>query len=148
MKITKDTKMEFDELSRNVIGCADRGSRNLGPGLLESTYRPRLACELSHSGIRFHMELPTACSLQRHGAGPKCYFRFIRRRFLPTCDSPKFRLGCLSISTLQNCRTTSNVRPVKVFVLFVSFAADYFVTGPSGRMTLPKTSLSTWARPA
>lgn len=32
--------------------------RNLGPGLLESTYRQCLACELSESGISFQMELP------------------------------------------------------------------------------------------
>jgi hypothetical protein len=50
--------MEFDELSRKVIGCAIEVHRNLGPGLLESTYRQCLACELSHAGIAFQMELP------------------------------------------------------------------------------------------
>ena len=50
--------MEFDQLSRNVIGCAIDVHRNLGPGLLESTYRQCLACELSHTGISFQMELP------------------------------------------------------------------------------------------
>ena len=50
--------MEFDELSRNVIGCALEVHRNLGPGLLESTYRQCLACELSHAGILFQMEVP------------------------------------------------------------------------------------------
>ena len=50
--------MEFDELSRKVIGCAIEVHRNLGPGLLESTYCQRLACELSHAGIPFQMELP------------------------------------------------------------------------------------------
>ena len=50
--------MEFDELSRKVIGCALEVHRNLGPGLLESTYRQCLACELSHGGIPFQMELP------------------------------------------------------------------------------------------
>src|SRR5882724_6623059 len=49
--------MEFDELSRSVIGCALEVHRNLGPGLLESTYRQRLACELSHAGILFQMEV-------------------------------------------------------------------------------------------
>ena len=34
--------MEFDELSRRVIGCAIEVHRELGPGLLESTYEPRL----------------------------------------------------------------------------------------------------------
>ncbi len=50
--------MEFDELSRSVIGCALEVHRNLGPGLLESTYRQCLACELSHAGILFQMEAP------------------------------------------------------------------------------------------
>jgi GxxExxY protein len=50
--------MEFDELSRSVIGCAIEVHRNLGPGLLESTYRQCLACELSHAGVSFQMELP------------------------------------------------------------------------------------------
>jgi len=57
-KITKENKMEFDQLSRNVIGCALEGHRNLGPGLFESTYQQCLACELSHTGIPFQMELP------------------------------------------------------------------------------------------
>ena len=50
--------MEFDELSRNVIGCAIEVHRALGPGLLESTYRQCLACELSQAAIPFQMELP------------------------------------------------------------------------------------------
>jgi GxxExxY protein len=49
--------MEFDELSRSVIGCALEVHRNLGPGLLESTYRQCLACELSHAGILFQVEV-------------------------------------------------------------------------------------------
>jgi GxxExxY protein len=50
--------MEFDELSRRVIGCAIELHRNLGPGLLESTYRQCLACELSRAGLSFQMEVP------------------------------------------------------------------------------------------
>ena len=50
--------MEVDELSRSVIGCAIEVRRNLGPGLLESTYRQCLACELSHAEIAFQMEVP------------------------------------------------------------------------------------------
>ncbi|PYJ15090.1 MAG: GxxExxY protein [Verrucomicrobia bacterium] len=50
--------MEFDELSRTVIGCAIEVHRNLGPGLLESTYRQCLAYELSHAGLSFQMEVP------------------------------------------------------------------------------------------
>ena len=50
--------MEFDELSQKMIGRAIEVHRNLGPGLLESTYRQCLACELSHAGIPFQMEVP------------------------------------------------------------------------------------------
>lgn len=50
--------MEFDELSRSVIGWAIEVHRTLGPGLLESTYRQCLACELSHAQITFQMEVP------------------------------------------------------------------------------------------
>jgi GxxExxY protein len=50
--------MEFDELSRSVIGCAIEVHRALGPGLLESTYRQCLAYELSHAQIPFQMEMP------------------------------------------------------------------------------------------
>jgi GxxExxY protein len=50
--------MEFDELLRSVIGCAIEVHRNLGPGLMESTYRQCLACELSHAEIAFQMEVP------------------------------------------------------------------------------------------
>jgi len=50
--------MEFDRLSRTVIGCAIEVHQQLGPGLLESTYRQCLACELSHAAIPFQMEMP------------------------------------------------------------------------------------------
>ena len=50
--------MEFDELSRQIIGCALEVHRNIGPDLLESTYRQCLACELSHAKIPFQMEVP------------------------------------------------------------------------------------------
>ena len=45
--------MEFDQSSRSAIEM----HRNLGPGLLESTYRQCLAYELSHAGIPFQMEV-------------------------------------------------------------------------------------------
>jgi len=52
--------MEFDELSNKVIGCVIEVHRNLGPGLLESTYEQCLAAEFSDQGIPFRLqaELP------------------------------------------------------------------------------------------
>jgi GxxExxY protein len=50
--------MEFDDLSRHVIGCAIEVHRTLGPGLLESTYETCLAHELSLAGIPFATQVP------------------------------------------------------------------------------------------
>ena len=50
--------MEFDELSNRVIGCAIEIHRELGPGLLESTYEQCLAHELKLNGIAFRLQHP------------------------------------------------------------------------------------------
>ncbi|MDP6439363.1 MAG: GxxExxY protein [Candidatus Brocadiia bacterium] len=50
--------MQFDELSRKVIGCALEVHRNLGAGLLESTYEQCLAHELSLARIPFKVQVP------------------------------------------------------------------------------------------
>jgi GxxExxY protein len=52
--------MNFDDLSNKVIGCALNVHRELGPGLLESTYEQCLCYELSKAGIQFERqkELP------------------------------------------------------------------------------------------
>ena len=48
--------MEFDELSNQVIGCALEVHRNLGPGLLESTYEQCLAYEMKTAGMAFKLQ--------------------------------------------------------------------------------------------
>ncbi len=50
--------MEFEELSNRVIGCALTVHRELGPGLLESTYEQCLAHELKLNGIVFKLQYP------------------------------------------------------------------------------------------
>src|SRR5262245_65983156 len=50
--------MEFDELSRRVIGCAIEVHRALGPGLLESTYQQCLARELDLAQLPFKLQWP------------------------------------------------------------------------------------------
>ena len=48
--------MKFDKLSSRVIGCAIEVHKNLGPGLLESTYEYCLAHELKTSRIPFKLQ--------------------------------------------------------------------------------------------
>src|SRR6056297_2947798 len=50
--------MEFSELSNRVIGCAIEVHRELGPGLLESTYEQCLAHELKLNNIDFRAQHP------------------------------------------------------------------------------------------
>ena len=50
--------MKFDKLSNNVIGCAIEVHRELGPGLLESSYEQCLARELSIADISFEIQTP------------------------------------------------------------------------------------------
>lgn len=52
--------MEFDALSNKVIGLAIEVHRELGPGLLENTYKQCLVYEVGSAGInvRAEVELP------------------------------------------------------------------------------------------
>ena len=50
-------KLKFDELSNKVLGCAIEVHRELGPGLLESTYEQCLAYELNRAKIPFQLQL-------------------------------------------------------------------------------------------
>ena len=57
---TKELTMEFDALSRRVIGLAIDVHRELGPGLLESTYEQCLAYELTANNIQHARQLALA----------------------------------------------------------------------------------------
>jgi GxxExxY protein len=49
--------VKFDELSNTVLGCAIEVHRELGPGLLESTYEQCLAYELNRAKIPFQLQV-------------------------------------------------------------------------------------------
>jgi GxxExxY protein len=123
--------MEFDELSRNVIGCAIEVHRNLGPGLLESTYRQCLACELSHADIAFQMEVPLP--VRYKGFLLDCGYRIdllVRRDLIVEIKSVEtllpihqaqiltyMRLANVSLGLLINFNVTKLQNGIKRFVL-------------------------------
>jgi GxxExxY protein len=45
-------------LTPRIIGCAIEVHRNLGPGLLESSYSVCLICELQDAGLAFRHQVP------------------------------------------------------------------------------------------
>ena len=49
--------MEFEKLSKEVIGCAIEVHKNLGPGLLESTYEKCLLFELEQMNKHIDRQL-------------------------------------------------------------------------------------------
>jgi len=65
--------VEFDELSKKVIGCAIEVHRELGPGLLESAYEQWLASELSLSRIPFQVQVDLPVSYK--GTRLDCGYR-------------------------------------------------------------------------
>ena len=55
---TENTEGIYSDLTRQVIGCAIEVHRNLGPGLLESSYEQCLAHELKLIGLEFRVQPP------------------------------------------------------------------------------------------
>jgi GxxExxY protein len=60
----RSMNVEFDDLSNRVLGCAIEVHRELGPGLLESTYEQCLAYELNKAGIPFKIQQPISVSYE------------------------------------------------------------------------------------
>jgi GxxExxY protein len=54
--ISGGNKMGNFSLTKKIIGLAIEVHKELGPGLLENTYKQCLAYELRQSGIKFEME--------------------------------------------------------------------------------------------
>lgn len=65
--------MDFDDLSYAVIGCALEVHKNLGPGLLESTYEQCIAHELQIKNINFKLQHPVAVNYK--GVKLDCGYR-------------------------------------------------------------------------
>jgi GxxExxY protein len=65
--------LKFDKLSSLVIGCAIEVHKNLGPGLLESTYEQCLAYEIKSSNIPLKLQHPLP--VEYKGIKLDCGFR-------------------------------------------------------------------------
>lgn len=50
--------MEFESLSRDIIGAAIEVHKSLGPGLLESAYEECLCYELDEREIKYERQKP------------------------------------------------------------------------------------------
>jgi GxxExxY protein len=63
--------MEFDDLSKKIIGMAIEVHRELGPGLLENTYKQCLAYESTAAGLKtlVEVDLPVQYKNVKIGCG-------------------------------------------------------------------------------
>jgi len=50
--------MHENDISEQVIGCAIKVHKSLGPGLLESVYEECLAAEMKANGLQFERQKP------------------------------------------------------------------------------------------
>jgi GxxExxY protein len=69
----KDTKASADTLSYDVLGAAINVDRELGPGLLESTYEACLCRELALREIKYERQVPLP--LRYRGMDVDCGYR-------------------------------------------------------------------------
>ena len=65
--------MEFDELSKKVIGFALEVHKTLGPGLMESVYEKCLSFELTKAGLKY--EIQKAIPVNYKGVQIDCGYR-------------------------------------------------------------------------
>jgi GxxExxY protein len=123
--------MEFDELSNRVIGCVIEVHRELGPGLLESTYEQCLAHELKLDGIRFKLQHPQP--VEYKGVRLDCGYRvdlLVEDKLITELKSVEqiksihetqlltyMKLAGLKIGPLMNVNVTKLKSGVKHFVL-------------------------------
>jgi GxxExxY protein len=49
-------RIEIDQITKKIIGCAIEVHRQLGPGLLESAYEECLAFEMVNAGLYFERQ--------------------------------------------------------------------------------------------
>ena len=61
--------MELNELTENIIGCAIRAHRILGPGLLEAVYEEALCIELNIVGHRYVRQLSLPATYKGYTIG-------------------------------------------------------------------------------
>jgi GxxExxY protein len=65
--------VEFDPISRTVIGLAIEVHRTLGPGLLESAYEQCLCHELTQHALTFRRQVPVPVNYK--GLQLECCYR-------------------------------------------------------------------------
>jgi hypothetical protein len=55
---TQRDRMELNQITEKIIGCAIELPKILGPGLLESAYEECMVFELQNSGLRIERQKP------------------------------------------------------------------------------------------
>ena len=101
--------LEINELTENIIGCALRVHRHLGPGFLESVYQAALAYELHKVGIQFEKEkeLPVQYENVKLDLGFRCDF-LVDDRVIVECKAVK-ALTELDLAQLLNYLKIANI---------------------------------------
>ena len=133
--------MEFDDLSNRVLGCAIEVYRELGPGLLESSYEQCLAYELIQAGIPFRIQHPIPVAYKKIKLD--CGYRvdlFVDDRLIVELKSTEqllkiheaqvltyMKLANVRIGLLVNFNVQMLKKGIKRFVLKVRFFVAFVI---------------------
>lgn len=91
MKTIALSKEARDPLTEKIIGCAIEVHRQLGPGLLESTYQQCLAYELQVASLSFQIQCPMPVLYK--GVKLDCGYRldlFVQKRVIVELKTVQF----------------------------------------------------------
>jgi GxxExxY protein len=121
----KKTARDFGPVTHLVIGCAIEVHKELGPGLLESTYRRCFAHELARRKVPFAIEVPIA--IQYKGLRVECAYRidvFVNRQVIVELKSVE------ALKWVHEAQVLTHMRLAKVpFGFLINFNVPLLTDG-------------------
>jgi GxxExxY protein len=112
--------LSMNDLTSRIIGAAIEVHRQLGPGLLESTYRACLCRELSLQGIAFTTERPLC--LNYKGIALDCGYR------IDVCVEERVVLELKSVEELKPLHTAQLLTYLKLSGMSVGLLMNFNVS--------------------
>ena len=107
--ISRETKMDLNQLSKVILDCAFEVRKNIGPGLLESVYEAALAYEIQQRGISVRRQVPIQFKYKGIDVGES--FRIdllVDERFIIECKATEANIPLYGAQCLTYLKATGH----------------------------------------